>query len=317
MASACWRFLGLDAAPPTGWSALAFLVIAYSLAVGGLLASTFHLGHPERALKAFTQWRSSWLSREAWVALLALSAMAPYGAGLVFLDQAWRVPGVAGGILSLATVFATSMIYLQMRTVPRWNHWSPPALFLGFALAGGALMTGRVSVALWALPLLAVVQIFAWIDQERREKATDTDLATATGLGHVGRVRAFESPHTGESYLTREMVFQVGRKHAMVLKVISGAAFCGGSGCPAAPALHAFSCGACGGKSSSGRLDPEMAVLCRGTPRGRTILWTLEHDGYAQGVTIRPLNFFCTCIMCARNRGVKRLPAGKSGGTHQ
>lgn len=214
-------FLGLDAAPPTGWSALAFLVIAYSLAVGGLLASTFHLGHPERALKAFTQWRSSWLSREAWVALLALSAMAPYGAGLVFLDQAWRVPGVAGGILSLATVFATSMIYLQMRTVPRWNHWSPPALFLGFALAGGALMTGRVTVALWALPLLAVVQIFAWIDQERREKATDTDLATATGLGHVGRVRAFESPHTGESYLTREMVFQVGRKHAMVLKVIS------------------------------------------------------------------------------------------------
>ena len=214
-------FLGLDAAPPTGWSALAFLFAAFSLAVGGLLASTFHLGHPERALKAFTQWRSSWLSREAWVALLALSAMAPYGAGLVFLDKAWRVPGVAGGVLSLATVFATSMIYLQMRTVPRWNHWSPPALFLGFALAGGALMTGRVSVALWALPLLAVVQVFAWIDQERREKACDTDLATATGLGHVGRVRALESPHTGESYLTREMVFQVGRRHAMVLKVIS------------------------------------------------------------------------------------------------
>ena len=82
-------------------------------------------------------------------------------------------------------------------------------------------MTGRVSVALWALPLLAVVQVCAWIDQERREKATDTNLATATGLGHVGKVRAFESPHTGESYLTREMVFQVGRKHAMVLKIVS------------------------------------------------------------------------------------------------
>ena len=214
-------FLGLDAAPPKGWSALAFLFIAFSLAVCGLLASTFHLGHPERALKAFTQWRSSWLSREAWVSLLALSVMAPYGAGLVFLDQAWRVPGIAGGILSLATVYATSMIYLQMRTVPRWNHWSPPALFLGFALAGGALMTGRVSVVLWVLPVLAIVQVVAWIDQERREKATDTDLATATGLGHVGSVRAFESPHTGESYLTREMVFQVGRKHAMTLKVIS------------------------------------------------------------------------------------------------
>ena len=214
-------FLGIDATPPMGLSALAFLVIAFSLAGGGLLASTFHLGHPERALKAFTQWRSSWLSREAWVSLLALSAMAAHGVGLVFLEQAWRVLGIVGAVLSLATVFATSMIYLQMRTVPRWNHWSPPVLFLGFALAGGALTTGRVSVALWALPILAIVQAFAWIDQERRERSTGTDLATATGLGHVGRVRAFEAPHTGESYLTREMVFQVGRKHATVLKVIS------------------------------------------------------------------------------------------------
>ncbi len=218
-------FLGIDASPPTGWSALAFLGIAFALAGGGLLASTFHLGHPERALKAFTQWRSSWLSREAWVSLLALTAMAAHGAGLVFLEQAWRPLGIVGAVLSLATVYATSMIYLQMRTVPRWNHWSPPVLFLGFALAGGALTTGRVSVALWALPLLAVVQAFAWIDQERRERSTGTDLATATGLGHAGRVRAFEAPHTGESYLTREMVFQVGRKHAMVLKVISALLF--------------------------------------------------------------------------------------------
>ena len=37
----------------------------------------------------------------------------------------------------------------------------------------------------------------------------------------IGRVRAFEAPHTGENYLTHEMVFQVGRKHAAVLKVIA------------------------------------------------------------------------------------------------
>ncbi len=214
-------FLGLDARPPTGMSALAFLAVAFSLAVGGLVASAFHLGHPERALKAFTQWRSSWLSREAWLSLFALAAMAAHGAGLVFLDQAWRVPGAVGGALSLAAVFATSMIYLQMRTVPRWNHWSTPALFLGFAFAGGALMTGRVSVAQWALPLLAVVQALAWIGQERRENAAETGLGTATGLGHAGRVRSLEPPHTGESYLTREMVFRVGRKHATVLKVVS------------------------------------------------------------------------------------------------
>ena len=77
-----WLGIGLPAV--TGWVAFVFFALAYLLAVGGLIASTFHLGHPERALKAFTQWRSSWLSREAWASVAALLVMAAYGAGLVF-----------------------------------------------------------------------------------------------------------------------------------------------------------------------------------------------------------------------------------------
>lgn len=214
-------FLGLDVPAPRGWIAFWFLLIAFVLACAGLIASTFHLGHPERAPKAFTQWRSSWLSREAWLAMLALGLMGVYGIGLVFFDARWRIFGVPGGLLSLATVFATSMIYTQMRTVPRWNHWSPPVLFLAYSVAGGALLTGRVTLALWLFPLVGIVQIIAWMDQDRRERASDTNIATATGLGHIGQVRAFEPPHTGSSYLTREMVFRVGRKHAATLKVIA------------------------------------------------------------------------------------------------
>ncbi|NND22841.1 MAG: dimethyl sulfoxide reductase anchor subunit [Silicimonas sp.] len=214
-------FLGLDVPAPRGWIAFWFFLIAFALAVGGLISSTAHLGHPERALKAFTQWRSSWLSREGVLAVAALVLMGLYAIGLVFFDARWRIFGIPGGILSLATVFATSMIYMQMRTVPRWNHWSPPVLFLGYALAGGALLTGRVSLALWLFPLVGIVQIIAWVDQDRRERTSDTTIATAIGLGDIGKVRAFESPHTGESYLTKEMVFRVGRKHAATLKVIS------------------------------------------------------------------------------------------------
>lgn len=214
-------FLGLDVPAPRGWIAFWFLLIAFVLASAGLIASTFHLGHPERAPKAFTQWRSSWLSREAWLAMLALGLMGLYGIGLVFFDARWRIFGVPGGLLSLATVFATSMIYTQMRTVPRWNHWSPPVLFLAYSVAGGALLTGRVSLALWLFPLVGIVQIIAWMDQDRRERASDTNIATATGLGHIGQVRAFEPPHTGSSYLTKEMVFRIGRKHAATLKVIA------------------------------------------------------------------------------------------------
>ena len=72
-------FLGLGMPNVTGLTALIFFAIAYGLAVGGLLASTFHLGHPERALKAFSQWRSSWLSREGICAVAALMVMAIYG----------------------------------------------------------------------------------------------------------------------------------------------------------------------------------------------------------------------------------------------
>ncbi len=214
-------FLGLDVPAPRGWTAFWFFLIAYALACGGLISSTFHLGHPERALKAFTQWRSSWLSREAWLAIITLVLMALYAIGLVFFGMRLRIFGIPGGIAALATVYSTSMIYTQMQTVPRWNHWSTPILFLAYAIAGGALLTGRVDLARALLALLVLLQVFAWIDQDRRERDDPTDIGTATGLGSRGKVRAFEAPHTGENYLTKEMVFRIGRKHAAVLKVIA------------------------------------------------------------------------------------------------
>ena len=55
-------FLGLGFPAVTGWVAFFLYAIAYAAAVGGLMASTFHLGNPQRALRAFTQWRTSWLS---------------------------------------------------------------------------------------------------------------------------------------------------------------------------------------------------------------------------------------------------------------
>lgn len=214
-------FLGFDPDAPRGWSAFWFFLIAFALSVGGLLSSTFHLGHPERFLKAFSQWRSSWLSREAVLAVAALVVMGLYALGLVFFGAQWTLLGWIGGVLSILTVFATSMIYTQMKTVPRWNNWSVPVLFLGYAIVGGALLTGRVTLVLLLIPLLAVAQILAWFDQDRREKNAETTIATATGLGTIGTVRAFEAPHTGENYLTKEMVFRIGRKHSATLKVIA------------------------------------------------------------------------------------------------
>jgi DMSO reductase anchor subunit len=214
-------WLGIDTTAPTGWVAFVFFAIAYAMAVGGLLASTFHLGRPERAIKAFSQWRSSWLSREGICAVVTLLVLAFYGAGLVFFDAQWSVLGWLGALGALGTVFTTSMIYAQLKTVPRWKHWTTPALFLFLSLGGGALLSGNVKFALPLLIIAGALQAFAWFHGDGRFAASGTTMATATGLGHIGKVRAFEPPHTGTNYLMREFIHVVGRKHAMQLRIIA------------------------------------------------------------------------------------------------
>ncbi|TNF59550.1 MAG: dibenzothiophene desulfurase [Rhodobacteraceae bacterium] len=214
-------FLGLGHPASTGWVAFVFFAIAYALAVGGLMASTFHLGHPERALKAFSQWRSSWLSREAWAAVAALVVMGFYAIGRVFLGADWAILGWLGATLSLVTVLTTSMIYTQLKTVPRWNSPLTPGLYLSYALAGGALLAGQVDWARILLCVAAAVQLIWWRRGDDALERSGTTLATATGLGSIGTPRAFEPPHTGPNYLTREMVFVVGRAHARLLRLIA------------------------------------------------------------------------------------------------
>ena len=87
-----------------GWVfSFAGAVLAGGLAVAGLISSTFHLGHPERAWRAFSQWRSSWLSREGVLAVGTLSIFALYGFAWVFYG--FRAPflGVVLAIAAIAT----------------------------------------------------------------------------------------------------------------------------------------------------------------------------------------------------------------------
>ena len=214
-------FLGLGMPEVTGKVAFVFYAIAYALSVGGLLASTFHLGHPERAWRAFSQWRSSWLSREGCCAVAALLTMGAYALGAIFLGTHWTLLGALGASLSLGTVFTTSMIYAQLKTVPRWNMVPlTPALFLTLSLAGGALLAGQEDQAMGLLALAGLTLLAYWHQGDRAFALSGTTLASATGLGPRGDVRAFEPPHTGTNYLLREFVYVVGRKHATRLRVI-------------------------------------------------------------------------------------------------
>ncbi|WP_370049816.1 MULTISPECIES: dimethyl sulfoxide reductase anchor subunit family protein [Salipiger] len=213
-------WLGVDPTPPTAWVAFAFYAIAYALALSGLAASSFHLGRRDRALKAFRQWRTSWLSREAWLAALALGVSGLHALGLLF-GIALLPLGWLGAALSLATVAATAMIYAQLRTVPRWYHWSTPILFIALSLSGGALLSGRVEIASGLLLLTGALQFWAWYDGDRRFTRSGTTLASATGLGEQGVPRALFPPHTGSNYLLDEMVYVVARRHALKLRSIA------------------------------------------------------------------------------------------------
>lgn len=208
--------LGLGLRAPTGLAAFLWFALAFALAGGGLVASVFHLKRPDRAIRAFTQVRSSWLSREAVLAVATLLVMGVV-ALLAIAGRGAAPVGWLGAALACATVLCTAMIYAQMRTVPRWHHWTTPALFLALALAGGATLAGIRWLAILLLAAGLVLQILNWRHGAGAFRAAGQTAATATGL--TGFVRSFAPPHTGPNYLTREMMFVVARRRAEQLRL--------------------------------------------------------------------------------------------------
>lgn len=214
-------WLGLMESAPTGRAAFWVFGLAFALSVGGLMASTFHLGHPERAWRAFSQWKTSWLSREGVCAVSALLVMGIYAAGLIFLGRHLVLMGMLGAFLSLGTIFTTSMIYAQLATVPRWNTWLTPALLLTLSITGGAILAGERSLAVLLLVIAGALQLAWWRRGDQAFFERGSDLGTATGLGTSGAVRSMAYPHTSPNYLMKEFVYIVGRRHAQKLRAIS------------------------------------------------------------------------------------------------
>lgn len=220
--------LGLGLLDPTAIATKSAHISALGLIAGGLLSSTLHLGNPQRAWRAFSQWRSSWLSREGVLSVLAFVPLT-VSAWLCVIEGRYLAPiGLAGSVLSLATVFCTSMIYASLRSVQAWHTRLTTACYLLFATAGGALLGSAFGIAgggsAGLLLLLALVLLVAaWATKIAWLRHLDSlqPLSTpesATGLGAIGRVRLFERPHVTENYLTAEMGFRVVRKHAAKLR---------------------------------------------------------------------------------------------------
>ena len=202
-----------------------------SIAIAGLggIASVGHLGRPDRAWRAFSQWRSSWLSREACLMIITIAVFVVYLALWLLLDVRVTVLGWITAALAMATVFATAMIYNQLRTIPRWSATPTPHLFLVVSLAGGLLAGSAVKAVLgqdvptfyvlvWQLVAAGVAVWWQTQAAGARRGFHGSSAETATGLAGLGRVRLLEPPHTGSNYLLKEMAFKVGRARAFQLR---------------------------------------------------------------------------------------------------
>lgn len=202
--------------------------LSLALISAGLLSSLGHLGHPERAWRALSQWRTSWLSREGVMALATFIPLLIFGWSWVIRGEPSLLAGVLAMMGALGTIWCTAMIYASLKPIRRWRNGFTGPGYLVLAAASGSLILAlllRLSgQQIWAIALAPVATLalaalvksmyWRWIDQNDAASTPES----ATGLGDLGQVSLLEAPHTEENYLLKEMGFQIARKHAAKLR---------------------------------------------------------------------------------------------------
>jgi DMSO reductase anchor subunit len=212
------------------------LIAGGVLVAAGVIASLWHLGKPLRVWRAFSQWRSSWMSREG---VFAIAAFAVAGAMVLVQSVLIELPDDAlalrllAGLLAplcVAAVFSTAMIYASLVPIPAWRHRLVVPGYLLFAALGGGLLFGPFAGTTLDAPNMVAAGIVAgaialWLVKRRYWRDLDRGLLPQTradAIGLPGRdVSVFERPHTESNYLTREMGFVLARKHAKKLRAIA------------------------------------------------------------------------------------------------
>jgi DMSO reductase anchor subunit len=230
-----------------GGSARALLLstlLALALVSIGLLSSLAHLGKPQRAWRAFSQWRTSWLSREGVAAVVTYVPALLFAALLLPAMLSARPQGEPLGLnaagvavcaalmaCALATIACTAMIYASLTPIPAWRHRLVVPGYLGFALLSGGLLVAAFAAidgapvgntpAMAGIALAVAMGLLKW----RYWRDIDRKPLPATRGAAVGlpqrTVAVFERPHTEDNYLTREMAFVVARRHSKRLRLLA------------------------------------------------------------------------------------------------
>jgi DMSO reductase anchor subunit len=224
----------LGVLPRDLWFSLTTMVIALGLITAGLLSSTLHLGHPERALRAFSQWRTSWLSREGVMAVATYLPALAFGVVWIFTGVSTAALGLLAATFAMGTVFTTAMIYRSLRPIHHWhNKYVVPCYLVLGPMTGAVWLLALSALFAQPLPYLAPITLVLlasgltakWLYWSFADSTSGPSTpASATGLGSAKsavQVRSIEWPHTEANYVMKEMGFLVARKHATRLRNIA------------------------------------------------------------------------------------------------
>ncbi|MCU7798256.1 MAG: dimethyl sulfoxide reductase anchor subunit [Candidatus Thiodiazotropha sp. (ex Semelilucina semeliformis)] len=200
---------------------------AIALLIGGLVASVFHLGRPERAWRAATQWRTSWLSREVIVLPAAMALTFLYG---LFHYLGWTDPLfvisetlpvdltlIIGALATVATFLlflCTAMIYASLRFIKAWHSPLTVANFLFLGVASGFMLAAAFSAYLgnnlvsfygtWAVVATLLGAITRGFSLYRNTRfRCKVDLKSAIGVHHSDLHQKAQG-FMGGSFNTRE-----------------------------------------------------------------------------------------------------------------
>jgi DMSO reductase anchor subunit len=200
---------------------------ALALLIGGLIASVFHLGRPERAWRAATQWRTSWLSREVIALPAAMGLTFLYG---LFHYLEWTNPlfvvsatlpvditliiGALGTIASFVLFLCTAMIYASLRFIKAWHSPLTVGNFLFLGIASGFMLAAAFSAYLgtelvafygtWAVIATLLGAITRGFSLYRNTSfRCKVDLQSAIGVHHADLHQKAQG-FMGGSFNTRE-----------------------------------------------------------------------------------------------------------------
>lgn len=194
------------------------LGLAMALMAVGLSFSTFHLGHPERAWRAFSQWRSSWLSREGVMAVLTFIPLVGAFALAYLKGEVSQVLLIIGAVSSILTLYTTSMIYASLKAIPAWHNQWVIWGFQTYALASGGVvyMVFPGPHQSWALAvsvlliLALLIKIATWVHVDKKRGQFKREAALA--LSDMGVAKPFDPAHNQENYVQREMGYNLDPK---------------------------------------------------------------------------------------------------------